>query len=530
MNDKAPRRQRKLPSLPHTRRSQEFWPTFRGAIDWMHKNQYTIETALNLLEIYPKLIQHKSCDRLWDFVSKVAFFDKRENTERNGKIEFKNEAKDKMVRETNEIPAISVTDDNKKGHEKIKFVYICGNVAEENWQSLVLGLSERFFVRCSNEKKIVTADENLVWVTNVDAFIFLMDNRTISDLFYLDQLETALAWKKQVTFVRDPSFELPDPLPTSVSKISDLHSLNEIFPLELYSRRATSAKQDYKPNSYRQDARSLSVNQLDAENYDYLSADFRQLKTSRPSTACSRLSFESTLSLNLPTIPLTSTPTRPFYRKSLSDSGASPRNEVLSKRIDSETSPIPLSSTPVPSIPFSDFIAKGYDSAILYHPLYHTECLDRIDAVLREETFMNDFTWKTSSTSASTISDKVMYKNEDSAIDDIELHFHHENSAIGETDANFGRKMELSKETKNINNEKRVSLESEKLSDSGLSSPIETIYAIYSENKSEPELVHWPVRHSNVSGSPSVDSFGFQDVDLSKSVNQLDLTSDDESY
>ena len=533
MSERTTRRQRKLPSMPQSRRVQEFWPTFRGAVDWMQKHQEIIETALNLLEIYPKLIQHKSCDRLWDFISKVAYFDKQEVTmldHRSGKLK---ESKRKMVTDNN-IPSISVTEtkDNKTQKEEVSSVYVCGDSKDEKWQSLVLGLSGRFSVKSSTEKKVFTSEDDLKWVINTDSFIFLMDSKTVADMFYLDKLQTALAWKVSVIFVRDPSFVLPDVLPNSVLKLLKAKDADDTKLWGPLLMRASSAKAYSEHATSKHDIRPLSTSLIDSDYYEQSIVDFRQSKASLPLSTLSKSPFCNSGSLSLPVIPDIPTQ-KSFLKSSKSDSSGLSNAERSIKIQDShhistkpaenslkveDSDSASVGTSPLSSVTFSDILSKGYENAILYHHLYHNECLDRLTAVLVEGSDLTEFTSLNSTNSNTNTPSEVLFKLEDSSVDDV--------------DAHFPNVQDMAKAAKqNLNKEKRLSLESERLSDSGLSSPVETIYLIYSDNKGGPELVHWPVReHREVSASPSIESLGFQDVDLSKNVNQIDLALSDDSF
>ncbi|XP_070181134.1 uncharacterized protein [Littorina saxatilis] len=66
-----PRQRRRLPQVqrPARLRPLTFWPTYRGAVEWLKRHQAVLDTALDLLEIYPTLIQETPLDTLWEFLA-----------------------------------------------------------------------------------------------------------------------------------------------------------------------------------------------------------------------------------------------------------------------------------------------------------------------------------------------------------------------------------------------------------------------------------------------------------------------------
>ena len=512
VSERNTRRQRKLPSMPHTRRVQEFWPTFRGAVDWMQKHHETIETALNLLEIYPKLIQHRSCDRLWEFISKVAYLDKQEATNNNNKVEKGKDSTSKMVKDSN-IPSISVTgtkDDKPRG-EDINSVYVCGDMDDEQCQSLVLGLLGRFSIRSSNEVSGKVPKGDLNTIINADTFVFVMNAKTVTDIYYLNRLETALAWKMAVTFVRDPSFVLPDTLPNAVINVPRTNYIDDINNVAPTFSRASSAKERHIYNASRQETRPVSTSCID--NYEQSVVD---LRLSRPSSSVSKTGLVSSASLSLPTLPDISIQ-KPLFHKS--DSHSMPNTAVKPQAHTAEHMLRLREADCAPQslqLNLSDILTKGYAESILYSRLYHNECLERLITMITNGADLSESTTFIKPPMINH-SNKIINSTNEFVGDAIGAAVHH--------------LQDLPKEAKeNLNEEKRMSLESERLSDNGLPDAVETIYLVYSENKAQPERVHWPIEeHCTVTESPSIESIGFQDVDLSKNVNQIDLASSDDS-
>ena len=543
--------------MPLTR-TQGFWPTFRGAVDWMQKHQDIVETALNLIEIYPKLIQHKSCDRMWEFISKTAFYQKKELFSRNNKPGSKTKDKAETVTEANEIPKISITE-TKDSTNIIRNVYFCGNTMDENWQSFVTGLSNKFFVGSCKGKALSASETETETILSADYFIFAIEDKTINEPYYLNQLHTALTWRIPVTFVRDPSFVIPDPMPDSVFKTSDSSGCSTQLDHEA-SITPTTSKKETKTKYYRQETRALSEGQIDKEiksQYLKTRSASNTIKSSRPISPYSQYSSDSSMSLNLPPIPLSLSQTSVSeLRKSHSVSSYLSESGQENSLKDSETSAVDKTSRKNPQdsatgsltragyvnglndsetisvdttlpknkvVSFSEFLTRGYDTAVLYHRLYHHECLDRIAAVLKDEALSSDTAWSKVSDLEQTKQGQSDLKTEKASIDKDEC----DGPDIEPVACS---KPELTKETKQErNNKKRVSMESNIIPNRKLSSPIETFYVVYSDSKDGPEIVHWPVReHREVSGSPSLESFGFQDVDLSLNVN-IDLSSSEES-
>ncbi|KAL8585125.1 hypothetical protein ACOMHN_013141 [Nucella lapillus] len=65
------RRRRRLPYVQRTGRSRPltYWPSYKGGVDWLRRHHGILDTALGLLEIYPNLIQDRSMDVMWEFIS-----------------------------------------------------------------------------------------------------------------------------------------------------------------------------------------------------------------------------------------------------------------------------------------------------------------------------------------------------------------------------------------------------------------------------------------------------------------------------
>ena len=519
-----------------------------------------METALNLVEIYPKLIQHKSCDRLWEFISKTAFYNRKEESSRNSKSGRNTKEEAETVTETSEIPKISVTqvEDNPN---KTRSVFFCGNITDDVWQSLVIGLSNKFFVGSCKEKTISTSETETETILSADYFVFVIEDKTINNSYYLNQLHTALTWRIPVTFVRDPGFIMPDPLPESVFTISDNGwPIKPRADQEEINIRAPS-KMESKTKSYRHETRALSEGQIDKEieiKCLKKASSSNTHKTSRPISSYSQYSSDTSLSLNLPAISSSQT-TVTELRKShsvssyLSSSGHSnsvndfetiavdttsrqslqnshsrslTRDEYVNGLNDSDKIDFHKTLPKNKVVSFSEFLSRGYDTAVLYHRLYHRECLDRIAAVLKDEVSATE-------TDLSKVPDLGHTNQDTSDRKTEEVAIIKDGDGGTNTDSATSSKPEVTKETKQKkNNKKRISLESETSENQmhrKLSSPIETFYVVYSDSKDGPELVHWPVpEHREVSGSPSLESFGFQDVDLSLKVN-IDLSSDDEN-
>lgn len=67
------RRGRNLPAVQamastFTKNDPIFWCSYHSALNWIRTHQYVISKCVQLLQIYPNLIQDPSMDNFWDFI------------------------------------------------------------------------------------------------------------------------------------------------------------------------------------------------------------------------------------------------------------------------------------------------------------------------------------------------------------------------------------------------------------------------------------------------------------------------------
>lgn len=236
------RRRRSLPSCLHKRGNIQFhtfWPTFRGALDWVRKRQEDLNTAVGLLEIYPNLIQDSCFDGFWEYIRPLL-----NDMEASDSLQLTKDSKrPSLNREHVDIPVISVTNDAasdpgsgksvEHGKER-RLVYICfpshKYERSANLNRIVFDVCSRCYVRTSpphsNFQEAQTA------IIESDAFMFFITLQTLTDRFCLYQLKIALTLMIPVIFMREPEFritaEITDIMITLDNSLEDLVPRNSL--------------------------------------------------------------------------------------------------------------------------------------------------------------------------------------------------------------------------------------------------------------------------------------------------------------
>lgn len=74
--NKKTQRRRKLPDIHQADNTLStsaavFWYSYHTALTWIRSNEHVISKCVQLLQIYPNLIQDKSMEHLWDFIQSL---------------------------------------------------------------------------------------------------------------------------------------------------------------------------------------------------------------------------------------------------------------------------------------------------------------------------------------------------------------------------------------------------------------------------------------------------------------------------
>ncbi|XP_067682090.1 uncharacterized protein [Haliotis asinina] len=232
MQDRRRRRlpyvQRHKPQHLHT-----FWPTFRGALAWMRKNQETLNTAISLLDIYPSLIQDSCMDVFWEFLKPYVVSDDTKKLKKVSldKIDDRKSSRGQTTAKVKPpaIPIISVTNDlddytddlikDSDFNQRKTKVYISGQPQSDFLKSpfyqLTSQLKETYNIQAEVPSNY-SAHKICESLSDCEIFMFLMSQESVSNPASYRDLSAAWTMDVPTVFVKPPGFTLPNPLPDSV--------------------------------------------------------------------------------------------------------------------------------------------------------------------------------------------------------------------------------------------------------------------------------------------------------------------------
>ena len=194
--------------------------TYRESETWLQRHQEILNKSVSLLEMHPKLIQLRCCDRLWDYISKVSVVSYEEDSTRFKGVSLNTIEESKRPGNL-QIPEISVSDsDVQHVAEKpsVKKVYVCGIHADSKWHRLIIGLCLKFFVRCGGGAS--DRDDSNV-LDEIDVVLFILNEQTVNKPEHVKLLTTALNSGKHVLFLRLEDYILPKNLPQAEYDIAE---------------------------------------------------------------------------------------------------------------------------------------------------------------------------------------------------------------------------------------------------------------------------------------------------------------------
>ncbi len=203
------------PSDAHHHKTPFIWPynqppTFSGAKYWVNRHQRDFRTFAHLLELYPNLLLSEGLDPLREYMVLPENLPSHfaNATTLNPSHFYNNQA--------------SSEEPSQPGNSmNTRFVYICDNTSETDFgvsstkDKLVAALSSYCCVRTSPEQLGSYSDciDIVEIITAADAFVFLMNSRTLNSWFSLHQLGLAIAHDIPVIAVREAGFKLPPVFP-----------------------------------------------------------------------------------------------------------------------------------------------------------------------------------------------------------------------------------------------------------------------------------------------------------------------------
>lgn len=209
----------KSPALNH---KQFIWPynhtpTFSGAKYWVDRHQKDFRTFAHLLELYPHLLRSEGLNPIREYMIPPESLPSNYTTSDSSDI-------------SNHGNAELHTHGNSTTSKR--FVYICDNISESDFgvsstkDKLVAALSSYCCVRTSPEQlgSFIECVDIVDVITAADAFVFLMNSRTLNSWFSLHQLGLAIAYDIPVIAVREAGFKLPPVFPV------EFHHLEIVKP------------------------------------------------------------------------------------------------------------------------------------------------------------------------------------------------------------------------------------------------------------------------------------------------------------
>ncbi|CAG5122134.1 unnamed protein product [Candidula unifasciata] len=249
-----PRRRRKLPNIHHTDSTIStdaaiFWYSYHTAVSWIRSNEHIISKCIQLLQIYPNLIQDKSMDHLREFIQSLLQGDHSAGVKQREVIRHKREAdttrklqrKDSSGKVTG-IPQISVTESINSPapsflisarHARTPRVHLISrcsymdNVSTDRLLHFgVLDmLDEDFYIRVTNVRHQSQPDvrkdtKRQYIVAESDVCVYLFNNATLEDASCFHDLCIALAKKIPVVYIRHHKQQLPKTFPDTINSLS----------------------------------------------------------------------------------------------------------------------------------------------------------------------------------------------------------------------------------------------------------------------------------------------------------------------
>lgn len=493
----ASRTHRKLPVIPASanRRQKMCSQSYRYAVNWFNKNCNTIDVALELLDMHPNLLNHSVCSKLKHFVNHA----RNGNNDVRVDIDTDNESRKQRDINLPEILVSQVQDVNSRfcvshselAETKTTHLEVCGDVQSEKWQRLVVDLCCKYSVSC------VSPDSDVIQQRSDDyVFVFLLDSTSYNSDICRKALRQAYISSKPVLYVRDMEFEM----------------LDNHFICHQSCCSVGEAVNTLRMDSYHRESDLKSVTSYN------LSLPSR---SSPRSSFSSRSNFGSTRSMSRST------------DSGLGRSGCSSRNsfspnkspkllDVADCRIEMDMNTNRPALTDDDHLNISKIIHAEYGMALTYHLLYHDTCTRRIQTVVSSKISQDAHD---SSKLLSTTS--VPMPRSQSAGSTL-----YDTSSTNRTSTFVDTSDYRPKPTFEFSRRRRsIAFVDDTVHVRRPSISTETVFLLSDPmSGDDPVIVHWPKDSSqqSISSSPSIDSFGFQEVDLSKRVNELDLFTDSE--
>lgn len=249
-------------------------PTFSGAKYWVDRHQRDFKTFAHLLELYPNLLQSEGLSSLREFMIPPENLPNHFTSSSN----------------PSQFYTQSNTEPSQGTSMNSRFVYICDNTSETDFgvsstkDKLVAALSSYCCVRTSPEQLGSYSEciDIVDIITAADAFVFLMNSRTLNSWFSLHQLGLAIAHDIPVIAVREAGFKLPPVFPPEfhhleIVKPNSVSTAPRASP-NLSRSRSSETKRRTEPaakdhNEFFSDSELLKRSKQGGENSPLLLAD-----------------------------------------------------------------------------------------------------------------------------------------------------------------------------------------------------------------------------------------------------------------
>jgi hypothetical protein len=414
-----------------------------------------------------------------------------------------------------EILISHVGNDDEYGQTNTsKNVYVCGNLDNDMWHRLLVDLCREFSVRCISPSEYPECNK---WLSKTDVFVFLMDDVSVIEPAFKDQLRMALMLDLYIVYVRDLGFELKTG-----------GKWDGIWKSESVKERSNPEQTD--PNIK---AEMLITQQVDPDIAS-LEEGGRRRKSVDEKEDMYLGSVDSATIIHPSNISV--------IRDNLNSS-------TKSDYLSSDTYRATLSADecgkvyPGGEIDINEVIESEYGTSLVYHDLYHPKCLERIISSIKSHdpkviSGATSLTRSQHSLMSSTMSlghrSRSVSCNELSH-DGTRPYLHtpalsmfssvSNDSAVGDMFHRMSPEPYAQEADKQLPVERSFSPNDNSLSSRQFSQS-ETIYIVSPDSGNEKlRVFHWPedVEKESIANSPSIDSLGFQDIDLSKRVNEIDL-------
>lgn len=204
------------------------FPSYRGAIKWIKDNKETVETFIDLLNIYPDLIRHKVLDK---FVNFLKAYRLQTNQTANRLLET-----ERPTFKEDSIPTITITSDaytRKDGKENVKLL-IVGNAMfgddESNCEEFITALNRYFTVHCHD----FAVSNGYIEASCCDACIFLLSNSCMENAEYFSLFQHVKLSSTPVLIVKSSKISVSEQIKQSRSlSMCSVHSNDTINPISL---------------------------------------------------------------------------------------------------------------------------------------------------------------------------------------------------------------------------------------------------------------------------------------------------------